>query len=106
MYLQRPLKKHIEITSLDKLKWRVVPLTVTRRIAHCCSTGVTFGGCSKGDIYGSFNNDYHGMYRRDQAKFIRMMNDASVYMPKLEEAFQIVIGNKIKESEAKHGSGK
>jgi len=86
-----------EITYNMLRKWKSVDTEITRKIAHKCTSGVTFATSSKSDIIDSIKRTQNG-YTKNLKKFIFMMNCASDQVTNIKEEYNVAIGCMITES--------
>ena len=78
----------------DISKWRVIDLSTTIAIAHKCSTGVDFRGCSKSHVIESMAKPPAG-YTTDADKFVFMMDRMAKKLPGLNTVHKIGIKQAI-----------
>ena len=87
----------------DVSKWKVIDLPTTLIIAHKCSGGVNFAGCTKYDIIESMAKP-HG-YSTDAAKFVFLMDNAVTGIANLKEEYREKLGRIIQGLEVHWNSG-
>lgn len=81
----------------DIAKWRSVDLRWTKEIAHRCTKGVDYQGCSKSQIIEGVAKPFG--YESDAKKFVAMMDKAARFIPNVKERFDKEVSDKLKEVE-------
>ena len=76
-------------------EWRCIDLRTTKQIAHLCSRGVDFSGCSKADVIEGMAKP--NGYNSEGLKFVSMMDAMARFLPRLKGEFDETVSKKIRE---------
>lgn len=74
-------------------QWRAVDLSLTMKIAHRCTSGVHFTGCSKAGIIEAVAMP--NGFTSDAPKFIAMMDEAAKFIPMMKEKFASEVNSRL-----------
>lgn len=77
----------------DVHKWRCIDLRTTAKIAHMCTSGVDFQGCSKSHIIEEVARPIGFTSNAD--KFVAMMDETAKFLPRLKRDFDSLLADKL-----------